>query len=606
MKNRVVKTGLDGLLEDPSAFRRRRVGLLANAASVTSRFVPAFDALSEAGLDIRVLFGPEHGLTGVEQDMVPIEAGAHGPSKPSAEDGFADTAGTGPGRRAGTGPSAARPTQDARPPIVSLYGDSFESLSPEPSRLERLDLVIADLPDVGSRYYTFVWTTALMLKACAARGIPVVVLDRPNPLGGLILEGNLPDQPYLSFVGLYPVVVRHAMTPGEIARYVNAEFEIGADLSVIPLSGGGGEPVPRERVGEVHSWVLPSPNMPTVETARVYPGTCLFEGTNLSEGRGTTRPFEIVGAPWLDALSAARAANALALPGIAFRPHTFRPTFQKHAQEVCGGVQLHVTDVEAFRPYETGLRLLKCLRDLDPTRFRWRRKRYEFRDDVPAIDLLTGTRAFRELVDANQKIDPWVETFGSDIARFVPGRERALLYHTSIPYETGFPPTILIVGAQGSGKTTLIVRVIEALAAHGVKVSAVKHTIHAHDTDTPGKDSTRFADAGADPSILVAASRTAAHRRLAQPPSLLSLLRQDLAGAEAVLVEGYRDAPFPKIEVVRAATGRAPLLQDDPNVVAVVTDRETFHAPSVPRINFGDISSLLEVVRRVLGLRVSP
>ncbi|HQR67397.1 MAG TPA: DUF1343 domain-containing protein, partial [Thermoanaerobaculia bacterium] len=364
-----LSTGLDVLLRDPAILRGRRIGLLANAASVTSGFVPAARAMGAAGLDVKLLFGPEHGFWGAAQDMEAVASGEPG-----------------------------------RIPVVSLYGATYGDLSPRPGHLDGLDVVVSDLPDVGSRYYTFVWTTALMMKACAARRIPVVVLDRPNPLGGEVLEGNLQEEPLLSFIGLYPVPVRHGMTPGEIATFVNREDALGCDLTVVSMRRGRTLPG-RDALGAGGAWVLPSPNMPTRETALVYPGACLVEGTNLSEGRGTTRPFELVGAPWLDADAAADAANALGMAGVVFRPHVFTPTFQKHAGRLCGGVQAHVTDPQSFRPFETYLRLVKALRDLDPRWFAWRTEIYEYRDDVPAVDLLAGTGRFRQLVDRGESLD---------------------------------------------------------------------------------------------------------------------------------------------------------------------------------------------------------
>ncbi len=352
--------------ENPDLLSGQRLGLLCNPASVTLDFVPAPQALLAAGLDVRVLFGPEHGLTGAAQDMEAVGGG-----------------------------------EPSRLPVISLYGETFDDLAPKSEHLEGLDAVVCDLPDVGSRYYTFVWSIALVMRECAKRRIPVVVLDRPNPLGGEVVEGNLPEERLLSFVGLYPVPVRHGMTPGEIARWTNATQGFGCDLTVVPMRKAGRTPSRRE-IAETPAWVLPSPNMPTPGTALVYPGGCLVEGTNLSEGRGTTRPFELLGAPWLDADEAAERANALGMPGVVFRPHVFKPTFQKHAGKTCGGVQAHVTDAAVFRPYETYLRLLKALFDLDPDRFRWRTEKYEYRDDVPAIDLLTGTATYRRLVDAGR------------------------------------------------------------------------------------------------------------------------------------------------------------------------------------------------------------
>ena len=576
----VLATGLDVLLTDDErigrVLRGKRIGLLANAASVTSGFVPASRALADAGCDVRVLFGPEHGFWGAAQDMEAVAAG-----------------------------------EPNRLPVVSLYGSTFEELSPRPEDLEGLDVVVSDLPDVGSRYYTFVWTTALMMKACAARGIPVVVLDRPNPLGGEIVEGNLPEAKLLSFVGLYPVPARHAMTPGEIARLVNTGHGLRCDLTVVPMKGGE-RLASRAEIAEAGAWVLPSPNMPAPETAWVYPGGCLVEGTNLSEGRGTTRPFELVGAPWLDAEEAAGRANALSLPGVTFRPHVFKPTFQKHAGKTCGGVQAHVTDRGTFRPFEAYLRLLKVFHDLDPGRFRWRTETYEYRDDVPAIDLLAGTARYRRLIGTGEPLDEWISTFAQDESRFEEMRRPHLLYST----RKKSPVVLLVVGAHESGKTTVAVKLIEAFVKEGLRVSSLKHTDHEYETDAPGKDSQRHKAAGAEPAILVAGRRSAVHRG---PPGVsasdqsagtaaahtrpaLSVFLEGEYGlrqCDVVVVEGFRGEPFPKIEVCREATGREPLCTNDPSVLAVVTDRATPHPAAVPRFSFSEISgSLLLFLRR--------
>jgi molybdopterin-guanine dinucleotide biosynthesis protein MobB len=564
MKSSRLRTGLDVLLRDPRILRGKRIGLLANAASVTSGFVPAARAMTAAGLDVRLLFGPEHGFWGAAQDMEAVESG-----------------------------------EPSRIPVVSLYGTTFDDLTPGPEPLAGLDVVVSDLPDVGSRYYTFVWTTALMMKACAARGIPVVALDRPNPLGGEVVEGNLPEASCLSFVGLYPVPVRHGMTPGEMATFVNREFSLGGDLTVVPMRQAGRAPTRREIAGTA-AWVMPSPNMPTRETALVYPGACLVEGTNLSEGRGTTRPFEIVGAPWLDADAAADAAKSLGMPGVVFRPHLFRPTFQKHAGKICGGVQAHVTDPESFRPFETYLRLVKALRDLDPGSFAWRTEIYEYRDDVPAIDLLAGTARYRELVDRGESLDSWISGFRDDEARFAERRRPHLLYST----RRESPAVLLVVGAHESGKTTVAVKLIEALVKEGLKVGSVKHTDHEYETDMEGKDSQRHKAAGAEPAVLVAGRRSAVHRQAHEKPSLsvFSEGEYGLCGCDVVIVEGYRSEAYPKIEVCRAATGREPLCNDDPNVLAVVTDYSTKHASSVPRFTFEEIPRLLFFLRESLGL----
>ncbi|MFI5119566.1 MAG: molybdopterin-guanine dinucleotide biosynthesis protein B [Thermoanaerobaculia bacterium] len=576
----VVSTGLDVLLKGDeraeTALRGKRIGLLANAASVTAGLVPAPQALLGADYDVRLLFGPEHGFWGAAQDMEAVASG-----------------------------------EPCRLPVVSLYGSTFEDLSPRSEDLEGLDVVVSDLPDVGSRYYTFVWTTALVMKACAAREIPVVVLDRPNPLGGEIVEGNLPEEKLLSFVGLYPVPVRHGMTPGEIARFVNAEYGLRCDLTVVPMKGGE-RLASRDEIAAAGAWVLPSPNMPTRETAWVYPGGCLVEGTNLSEGRGTTRPFELVGAPWLDADEAAGAANALGLRGVVFRPHVFTPTFQKHAGKTCGGVQAHVTDRGAFRPYEGYLRLLKAFRDLDPERFRWRSEAYEYRADVPAIDLLTGTATYRRLVSERASLDPWIQSFRADEARFAEQCRPHLLY--SIRRDS--PSVLLVTGAHESGKTTVAVKLIEALVKDGLRVGSLKHTEHEYETDCEGKDSQRHKAAGAEPAILVAGRRSAVHRGpreisasdpstgiagARERPALSVFLEGEygLRGCDVVVVEGYRSESHPKIEICRAATGRAPLCEDDPNVVAVVTDHATKHPSTIPRFTFEEVpGSLLPFLRK--------
>ncbi|MBK8697191.1 MAG: DUF1343 domain-containing protein [Deltaproteobacteria bacterium] len=359
-----VRTGLEVLCSEGTArLRGRSVGLLAHPASVTSELWHAREMVAGAGARVRALFGPEHGVGGEAQDM----------------EGVADD--DGPVR------------------TYSLYGSEYSSLSPRPGWLDGLDAVVIDLQDVGSRYYTFVWTALLMARACAARGIEVLVCDRPNPLGGAVIEGS-PQRPELrSFVGLEACPVRHGLTLGEVLSWRAAEESL-PNVTVIPMEGWT-RAMRWEDTGL--PWVLPSPNMPTPDTATVYPGGCLIEGTNLSEGRGTTRPFEIFGAPWVDGAALASAMEADGGGGMRARAMSFRPMFQKHSGVTCQGVQVHVTDPRVFAPYRAYLSALRACRRFEG--FRWRTEKYEFVDDVPAIDLLTGDGAVREGLDAGATVD---------------------------------------------------------------------------------------------------------------------------------------------------------------------------------------------------------
>lgn len=365
-----MRVGLDSVLEDPrrlAAWRASRVGLLVHPASVTRRMVHAVDALAEAGVRPRLLFGPEHGFGGGAQDMAEV--------------------GDATDRRTG-----------AR--VVSLYGKGPERLSPQPSELAEIELLVVDLQDVGARYYTFVWSALLALRAAAKADVRVVVLDRPNPIDGVTREGRVHDQLRLrSFVGLEPIPIRHAMTLGEIVALRARVEGLEGALEIVPVEGW-------DRRSCADAWdrpfVMPSPNMPTLETAIVYPGGCLVEATNLSEGRGTTRPFELCGAPWIDGHALADGLHATKLPGFRARPTSFEPTFQKHARSVCGGVQIHVTDRASFRPVATYLALLALARAQDPARFGLRTEPYEYVDprEAEALDLLCGTTRAREALMA--------------------------------------------------------------------------------------------------------------------------------------------------------------------------------------------------------------
>lgn len=380
-----VRTGLERLADDANKLvRGRRVGLLAHPASVTASLTHAADVLQRAGAQILALFGPEHGVGGEAQDME--------------------------GVRDGDAPFAGIPAR-------SLYGESFESLSPRDAWLAGLDAVVIDLQDIGSRYYTFVWTAVLMARACARLGVEVIVCDRPNPLGGETIEGAPQRPEERSFVGLECVPVRHGMTLGELVAW-RASVEGLSGIHLVEMQGWR-RAMRFEDTGL--PWVLPSPNMPTVDTARVYPGGCLLEGTNLSEGRGTTRPFELFGAPWVDAAVVSRALSREA--GCIARATSFRPMFQKHAGETCRGVQLHVTDERVFSPYRAYLAALIELRR--HTQFAWRTTRYEFVDDRPAIDLLAGDAAVRAAIDDGASVDE-VCSIGSERLDAWRGDHRAL------------------------------------------------------------------------------------------------------------------------------------------------------------------------------------
>ncbi len=349
-------TGLDVLARDGFApLRGKRVGLVTHPAALSGTLRSAAELFAER-TNLVALFGPEHGFTGEAQDLIPVAGSA----------------------------SAI--------PVHSLYSDTFESLKPTPDMLAGLDVLAIDLVDVGSRYYTFQATMLYCLEACADAGVPVVVLDRPNPLGRAV-EGPIVRDGFASFVGAHPIATRHGLTIGELARLYRAERAPNVDLRVIPCDAHA----------TVDRFLLPpSPNMPTVATAIVYPGMCLVEGTNLSEGRGTTRPFEYVGFPGIDPRRLAERLNAEELPDVRFLPVTFRPTFQKHAGQSCGGVFVAPTG-EAFQPVRTGLAVLIAFRDLLGDRFRWRTERYEFVEHIPAIDLLFGSDRERTMIDAGAR-----------------------------------------------------------------------------------------------------------------------------------------------------------------------------------------------------------
>ncbi len=389
-----VRTGLDVLRrQDFAPLRGLAVGLVTHPAAVAADLRHVTELVARApGVRLRALFGPEHGFAGTAQDLI----------------------GVGDARDAGSGLR-----------VHSLYGDNVDSLRPTGEQLHGLDALVIDLQDVGSRYYTFQATMLLCLEAADKLRLKTFVLDRPNPLGGVAVEGPALRPGFESFVGLHPLATRHGMTIGELARLFRAERGFTAELEVIPCEG-----LHRDRDFDQTGlpWVLPSPNMPTVETAFVYPGQCLIEGTNLSEGRGTTRPFELCGAPGIDPYRLCRELTDEGLPGVFFRPAWFRPTFQKHAGRECGGLQVHVLDRESFQPVRTGLAVLAALRRLAGATFDWRREVYEFVTDRLAIDLLFGSDRERLALEAGRPPREIARAWEEEEAAFRRRRQAFLIY----------------------------------------------------------------------------------------------------------------------------------------------------------------------------------
>jgi uncharacterized protein YbbC (DUF1343 family) len=396
-----VRTGLESLLDpasDASGLTRgARLGVVAHPASIDAGGRHLVDRLVQDGrFRVVRLFAPEHGVRGEAQDMEAV----------------------------------AEPADRATGlPVVSLYGSDEASLRPQPRHLEGLDAIVYDLQDVGTRYYTFVTTLSYVMEAARDAGLPVVVLDRPNPIGGRAVEGPVLDPAYASFVGRFAMPVRHGLTTGEMALMFRDAFDIRCDLRVVPMTGWR-RGAHFEETGL--PWVLPSPNMPTPDTARVYPGGCLVEGTNLSEGRGTTRPFELVGAPWIEphalAEALSQAGDAEGLDGVLFRGAWMKPGFQKHAGKSCGGVQVHVVDRDRARPFATYLVLLREARKLAPDAFDWRRETYEFVSDRLAIDLLFGRGDLRGLVEDGAPLPEMESAWAKDLLAFESVRARFLLY----------------------------------------------------------------------------------------------------------------------------------------------------------------------------------
>ncbi len=386
------RLGIEVLLDGhEDLLRDARVGLVAHPASVLADLRHSADVLfSSNTIRLKALFGPQHGARGEKQDNM-IES----------ED-YRDP--------------------DTQLPVFSLYG---ETRWPTQEMMSHIDVLLYDLQDVGTRVYTFIYTMAYCMEACARFGKRFIVLDRPNPVGGWHVEGNLLESEFASFVGRYPIPMRHGLTVGELASLFNTEFRIGCDLTVIPMEGWK-RTMWFEQTGL--PWVQPSPNLPTVESTVVYPGMVLVEGTMLSEGRGTTRPFEFVGAPYINARRFADYMNALRLPGVLFRASYFEPTFQKWAGTTCGGAQLHVLDRESFEPYLTGIAIIAAVKALYPESFDWRKPPYEYEKVKLPIEILCGGQAIPRLIERGAGPEEIRPTWEKDVEQFLEKRRPYLIY----------------------------------------------------------------------------------------------------------------------------------------------------------------------------------
>lgn len=392
MKRRHIKLGLETLLEQPSRYLgSERVGLVCNQASVDHSFRHAADLLYErAEVNLRALFGPQHGIRGDVQDNM-IET-----------DHAVDPA---------TGL-----------PIYSLYSETRE---PTEAMLKDVDVLVFDMQDVGCRIYTFAYTMANSMVAAKRFGKKVIVCDRPNPINGRDVAGNVLESEQASFVGLFPMPTRHGMTLGELAQLFNDKFGIACDLSVIPMEGWDRDCWLDETDTP---WVLPSPNIPTPDSATVFPGTVHFEGTQISEGRGTTRPFELIGAPYIEPEKYAQRLNELNFAGVYFRSCVFRPTFQKHGGVSCGGVQIHVIDRSIFEPVSAGVAMVKVAYELYPEEFRWKEPPYEYVYDRNPFDVIAGTSRIREVIESGGTIEDLWSWWAPNLEEFKKLRETYLIY----------------------------------------------------------------------------------------------------------------------------------------------------------------------------------
>lgn len=387
-----MKLGLEVLFESNlSVLESARVGLIVNPASINSRFDHAADLFHQhPRINLCALFGPQHGIRGETQDnMIEWQ---------SFRDERTDV------------------------PAYSLYG---ETRKPTKEMLEDVDILVFDIQDVGTRVYTFIYTMAFAMEAARECGRRFIVLDRPNPIDGVHIEGNILEPEFRSFVGMFPIPMRHGMTVGELALMFNREFGIGCELEIVKMEGWR-RAMWHEATGL--PWVLPSPNIPTVDTAIVYPGSVMIEGTNVSEGRGTTRPFEIIGAPFIDPYALIAELKEEQLPGVVFRPVHFQPAFHKFAGETCGGIQLHVVDRLSFKPVITGVAIISAVRRLYPDLFAWKTAPYEYVFDKLPFDVINGSNRLREQIEAGASVSEIEASWREGLSDFAERRRSHLLY----------------------------------------------------------------------------------------------------------------------------------------------------------------------------------
>ncbi|UOR14000.1 DUF1343 domain-containing protein [Halobacillus amylolyticus] len=387
-KYKNFKLGVEVLLEEEKELiEGKRVGLITNPTGVDQELNSIVDLLhNDPDVNLTALYGPEHGVRGSAQAGEYVEY-------------YID--------------------ENTGVPVYSLYG---ETRKPTPEMLENIDVLLFDIQDVGTRFYTYIYTMAYAMEAAQENDIPFIVLDRPNPLGGEKVEGPVLDPKYKSFIGNYPIPLRHGMTVGELAKLFNKEFDIGADLTVVEMNKWKRSMYFDETPLQ---FVAPSPNMPTFDTALVYPGAALIEGTNVSEGRGTTKPFELIGAPFINSTELAATLNEKGLPGVTFRAASFTPQFSKHRGTLSHGIEIHVTDKDAYDPIVTGLHIVKSIHDLYPNDFEFRAENSE---GISFFDNLIGNGWVREAIENGQSVEKIQERWQEGLGEFKEVREEYLLY----------------------------------------------------------------------------------------------------------------------------------------------------------------------------------